>query len=158
MIPRAGALRAAEISTGEDDAGARDPDADLARPRDRQQEDIRTRASGRAEIVGGNDRRGIAGERGRVGCEVAEHRSGESAESAPEGKKHQKGNAILRKARGQHHDHCGADRGADHPEPALAQRSSELGLAHNRRGGTGPKGIVELEPERNEESEAHSRP
>ena len=151
-------MGAAEISASEDNAGARDPDADLARARDRQQEDIRTRPSGRAEIIGGNDRCSIAGERGRVGCEVAEHRSGECADAAPEGKKHQKGNAILREARGQHHDHCGADHGADHPEPALTQRSPELQLAHNRRGGTRPKRIVEFEPERNEESEAHRRP
>src|SRR5882724_10211535 len=54
------ALGAAEISTGEDDAGARDPDAYLARARDRQKEDVRTRTSGRAEIIGGNDSRGIA--------------------------------------------------------------------------------------------------
>jgi hypothetical protein len=57
-----------------------------------------------------------------------------------------------------HHDQCGADRCADHPEPALAQRSPELQLAHNRGGGTRPKRIVEFEPERNEESEAHRRP
>src|SRR6266436_8836383 len=65
---------------------------------------------------------------------------------------------ILRKASGQDYDRYGADRGTDHPEPALAQRSSELRLAHNRRGGAGPKGIVEFEPERNEESEAERRP
>jgi hypothetical protein len=34
------ALGAAEIGTGEDDASAHDPYADLARARDRQQEDI----------------------------------------------------------------------------------------------------------------------
>ena len=118
----------------------------------------RARASGRAELVGGDDRGGIAGERRRVGREVAQHRGGESADAAPQGEEPEKGDPVLRKARGQHHDHDGADHGADHPEPALAQRSAELRLAHDRRGGAGPERIVELEPERDEEGEADGRP
>src|ERR1700721_853 len=42
-------LGAAKISAREDDAGANDPDADLARAPDRQHEDVRARPSGRAE-------------------------------------------------------------------------------------------------------------
>jgi hypothetical protein len=65
---------------------------------------------------------------------------------------------ILREACGQYHDRCCADHGADHPEPSLAQRSPELRLTDGRRGGTGPKGVVEFEPERDEESETDGSP
>ena len=126
-------LCAAEIGAGEDDAGAHDPNADLTGTRDRKHEDVWTSPSGRAEVVGGDNRRGIAGERRRVGREVADCGGDESAETAPQGEEPEKGDPILGKARGQDHDHRGADHGADHPEPALAQRSSELGLTDNRR-------------------------
>ena len=56
------------------------------------------------------------------------------------------------------HDRHGADYRADHSEPALPQRSSELRLAHDRGGGTGPKRAVELEPERDEQREANGSP
>jgi hypothetical protein len=92
----------------------RDPDADLARARDRQQEDVRTRASGRAEVVGGDDRRSIARERRRVGSEVAEHRGGESADTDPQRKKPERADPVLRESCGQHHDRRCADHGADH--------------------------------------------
>src|SRR5262249_61940020 len=45
-----------------------------------------------------------------------------------------------------------------HPEPAFAQRSAELRLAHDCRGGAGPKRIVELEPEGDEQSQTNGSP
>ena len=97
----------------------------------------------------GYDRRlwDIAGERRRVGRKVAQHRGGESAKSAPQRQEPEKADRILRKGRGQHHDRDGADYGAYHAEPALTQRSPKLWLAYDCCGGTGPKRIVELEPE-----------
>src|SRR5262249_35279739 len=65
---------------------------------------------------------------------------------------------ILRKECGQHHDHDGAHNRSDHPEPAFAQRSAELWLADDRRGGAGPKRIVEFEPEGDEQSQTNGRP
>ena len=85
---------------------------------------------------------------GRLGHDRLQQGSDELAQQAPQRQERQKGGAILGKARVRHHDHDGADDGADHPEPRLAQRSPELGLANDRGRSAGPKGIVELEPER----------
>ena len=152
------ALGAAEIGPGEDDAGAHDADADLARAGDRQHEDVRIWASGRAERVGGDDRRGVAGERRRIGGEVAQQGGEESADTAPQRQDAEKGDAILRKAPGQHHDCHGAHHGADHAEPPFAQRSAKMRLTDDRRRRAGPKGIVELEPERDVERETDRSP
>jgi hypothetical protein len=46
-------------------------------------------------------------------------------ETAPQGQEPKKGDPILRTARGQRHDHGGANHGADHPEPPLGQRPSQ---------------------------------
>jgi hypothetical protein len=70
----------------------------------------------------------------------------------------EKRGAVLRKARGQLDDRDGTDKGADHAIPALAQRCSEMRLAHDRRRGAGPVGVVELEPECDIEREAHRSP
>src|SRR5205823_1454279 len=49
-------------------------------------------------------------------------------------------------------------RRADHPEPALAQRGSELRQADDRRRGARPKWVVELQPERDIKRQRHRRP
>ena len=66
------APRAAEIGSGENDAGADDADADLADAVDGEQEGLTVRAAGRTELVARDDRRRIAGERRRIGREVAQ--------------------------------------------------------------------------------------
>jgi hypothetical protein len=82
----------------------------------------------------------------------------ESADAAPEGQESEIRDPILRKECGQHHDHDGAHDRSDHPEPAFAQRSAELRLAHDCRGGAGPKRIVELEPEGDEQRQTNGSP
>ncbi len=148
----------AEIGPGLDDPRARDADTDFGGAPNRQHEYLIARASCGAEDVGGDDDRGVAGERRRVRSEVAEQGRDEDAETTPQCEEAEKRDTILRKARGQHHDHCGADHRADHTEPAFAQRSPKLRLTHHGCGGTGPKWIVEVEPKRNEKGEADGGP
>ena len=155
---REAARRAAEIGPGEDDPGAHDADADFARAVDRDQEDLPVGAAGRAERAGGDDRGRVAGERRRVGREVAQQRGDQAADGAPQGQTEEKRDALLREARGQDDDRYGAHHRADHAEPPLAQRSAEMRLTHQRRGGARPERIVELEPERDVEGEADRSP
>jgi hypothetical protein len=150
--------RAAEIGPGEDHARTRDPDADLAGAPDCHQEDIWTCAASRAEISGRDDRRCRAGKRSRVGRKIAENSGGEGAETAPEREQSEICDAILRKASGQDDNDDCADDGADHPEPAFAQRGAKLRLAHDRGGATRPIRVVELEPERDEQGETDGGP
>jgi hypothetical protein len=150
--------RSAEVGSGKHDAGADDPDADLAGAGDREHERIPVQPARRAELIAGDDRRGVAGQRRRVGGEVAEQRRGESAPCAPQRQSQEKGSAILREAGGEHHDRHRADQGADHAKPPFAQRSAEMGLTHERGRGAGPIGIVEFEPERDVKGETDRRP
>ncbi len=146
-------MGAAEIGQAKDQAGARDSDADLASPPNRDPEHLRTGASGRSERVGGDDCSGIAGERGPVGGKVAQQGGDESADAGPHGQKCEKADPILREQRSQCYDHRGADHCADHAEPALAQCGSKLRLAYDCRRGPSPERIVELQPERDVEGE-----
>jgi hypothetical protein len=132
-------------------------DANLARAPDRH-EDVWARSPCRAERVGGDNRRGVTGKRRRVGCEVVQHGGGEGANPSPHREKYEETDSILRKQRSQDNDHRGADDGADHSEPSFAQRRAELRLAHDRRGGPGPKRVVELEPKGDVERETYRGP
>ncbi len=115
------APRATEIGPGEYDARADDADADLAGAADGEHENLSVRTASRAELTARNDRSRKAGERRRVGREVAQQRGQEAARGAPERQAKEKTNALLREARGQQHDRHRADCSADHEEPALAQ-------------------------------------
>jgi hypothetical protein len=58
----------------------------------------------------------------------------------------------------QGHDRHGADHSADHTERGFAQRGTEARLTDDRRGRAGPVRIVEFEPVRDVECEAHGDP
>ena len=66
----------------------------------------------------------------------------------------EKGDAVLRETRSQHHDRHGAHNSADHAEATLAQGGAELWLANESRDCSGPVRVVELEPKRDIEREA----
>ena len=74
---------AAEICPGKYNAGADNPDADLARAVDGQHQHVATCAAGLSQLIHRHDRRGIAGERRRVGCKVLQDRRNKSARRAP---------------------------------------------------------------------------
>ncbi len=150
--------RAAAIGPGEDDAGARDADPDLADARDGQHEGLAVRAAGGAQLVAGDDRGGVARQRRRIGREVAQLRRDQGAAGAPQRQADQEGAAVLGERRRQQHDRRRTHQGADHAEPSLAQRRAETRLAHQGGGGAGPEGVVELEPERDVEGKADGRP
>ena len=61
---------AAEIGSGEDDAGRNDADADFAGAGDCEHEGAALRPAGRAELVAGDYRDRIAGQCGRVGSKI----------------------------------------------------------------------------------------
>src|SRR6266404_7436364 len=82
--PRQPSLGASEIAPGEDDAGADDPDADLAGAGYGQHEGLPVRSASRAELVARDDGDRVARERGRVGSEVAQKRGNESGCRAPQ--------------------------------------------------------------------------
>ena len=131
----------------------------LAGAVDCEQEDrVRVRAARRAKLVGCDDRGREAGESRRIGREIVQKRGDESACSAPQRQGDEEQGAVLREARGQNHDHHGADQGADHAVPPLAQRSPKMWLTDERGCGPGPKGIVELEPERDVEGKTDRGP
>ena len=115
------APRATEICRYEYDAGADDADADLAGAGDGEHENLSVRAAGRAELIARNDRSRKAGERRRVGREVAQQRGQEAARGAPERQAEEKTIALLRKARSQKQDSHRAHHSADHAKPTLAQ-------------------------------------
>src|SRR4029077_3122671 len=100
----------------------------------------------------------VTGKRSRVGREVVQYGGGEGANSSPHREKYEEPDSILRKQRSQDNDHRGADHGADHSKPSFTQRSAELRLAHDRRGGPSPKWIVELEPKGDVEGETYRGP
>jgi hypothetical protein len=152
------ATRATEIGSGEDDSGADDAEADFAGAEDGEHEHIATGTPDRTEVVAGDDRRRIAGQRRRVCREVAQQRRHERTGSAPQSEAHEVTKAVLGKARGQHHDHHSADHGADHAEPTLAQRRADARLTDDRRGCAGPIRVVELEPEGDVEGKADGGP
>jgi len=115
------APRATEIGSCKYDARADDTDADFACAGDGEHKDVVIRAADRAEFVARDDHSRIAGERRRVGCEVAQQRGQQAAPGAPERQPEEKAKSVLRNARRQHDDrHC-ADHCADYAEPALAQ-------------------------------------
>ena len=134
------------------------PMPDLAGAGDAEHEGVAVRAAGRAELIAGDDRRRVAGQRRRIGREVAQQRGDEGAGGAPQRQADEKADAVLREARGQHDDRDRAHHGADHAEPALAQRGAEVRLADDRRRGAGPVRVVELEPERDVKGKADRGP
>src|SRR5205807_1319374 len=89
---------------------------------------------------------------------VMQKRGDERARDGPQRQPDEKRSAGLREPCRQNHDRHGADRGADHAVPSFAERSPKLWLTHNRRRGSGPKWIVELEPERDVEGKADRGP
>src|SRR5229473_3586667 len=78
------APRATEIGSCKYDARADDTDADFACAGDGEHKDVVVRAADRAEFVARDDHSRIAGERRRVGCEVAQQRGQQAAPGAPE--------------------------------------------------------------------------
>jgi hypothetical protein len=158
-LRREPARSAAEIAQPENDAGADDADADLARPgHGEQKSGVCIDPADSAEEFGRDDRHRVSGQCGRIGREVAQHRRYECARCSPQCHAAEKQHAILREESHQQHAHHGADNGADHAEPALAQRRAELRLTHDRRRGAGPERIVELQPVRDIERQTHRRP
>ena len=95
------ATGAAEIGSGENDAGTYDTNTDLARAGDREHEGLPIRPAGGTKLVARDDRGRVAGERGGIGGEVFEKRGDESAEGAPQREADEKRRAVLRKACGQ---------------------------------------------------------
>ena len=80
---------AAQIGSGEHDAGADDADADLAGAGDGEHEGLTVQAPDGAELVARDDRRRVAGERRRIGGEVAQQRGDERARGAPQRQAHE---------------------------------------------------------------------
>ncbi len=144
-IERRGELprRTAEVRQAHDQRGADDAEADLARPRDREGEDL----IGCCDRVARDDGQGVARQHGRIGREVAHQRAREGAAGRPERHADQEASAVLRKDTGEDDRHRGADHGADQAEEPLAQRGSEDRLAHDGGRGSGPGRVVELEEE-----------
>src|SRR5207248_766897 len=81
------AWRATEIRSGENDAGAHDADADLARAIDGEHECLPVEAACLAELVAGDDRGRIAGQSCGIGRKIAQERGDERACGAPQAKK-----------------------------------------------------------------------
>ncbi len=153
------APRAAEIRPGQDHPGADDADPDLAGAGHGQHEDLPAiRTPHRAELVAGDDGRGVAGERRRIGGEIAQQRGDKPASSAPERQAEEEADPLLWKRGGQRDDHDRPDDGADQAEPALAQGGAEAWLTDDGGGGGGPIGVVELEPKGDVEGEADGGP
>jgi hypothetical protein len=75
--------RGTEVGPRKDQAGADNTDADLARARDREHERIAVHSPRSAELIAGNNRRRVAGQRRRIGSKVANERADESASGAP---------------------------------------------------------------------------
>jgi hypothetical protein len=149
---------AAEIRAGQHDPGAYDADPDLAHAGDGEHEGVAVHAAGRAELIAGDDCGRVAGERCRVGGEVVQQRGGQRAGGAPQRETDEKRGPLLGEASREHDDCERAHDGADHAEPALAQRGAELRLAHDRGRGASPERVVELEPERHVKREADRGP
>jgi hypothetical protein len=85
----------------------------------------------------------------------------QSAERWPwnmSGKIHEKTDAVLREACGQHHDRHRSNDAAYHAEQGFAQRCAETWLIDDRRGSAGPVRIVEFEPEYEVGCEGHRCP
>ena len=61
-----------------------------------EHEDLAIRAAGRAELIAGDDRRGEARQRRRVGSEVAQQRGNQRAGRAPQRQTEEKTDAVLR--------------------------------------------------------------
>jgi hypothetical protein len=101
---------AAEIRSGENDAGRNDADADFAGPVDRNQKGcIAIHATGGSEQVAGDDRYRIPGQRRRIGREVAQQRGRKGASRPPQCQTAEEQGAILWEAGRQQHAHYGAD-------------------------------------------------
>ena len=147
------------VGSGQDDSGRRDADADLCGAGDGEHEDVAVRpTAGGAQQIGRDDRGGVACERRRVGREVRDQGRDERARGAPQRERDEEGSSVLREQRSQHDDRDGTDDRADHPEPALAEGGTQPRLAGDRRREPGPRGVVELQPEREVVGETDRRP
>ncbi len=114
--------------------------------------------AGRSELVRGDDRGRVAGERSRIGGKVCRIEAANPHSAAHSANPEQEADAALREGRGESNDRDRADEGADQPERCLAQRRPEARLGDDRRRRRGPVRFVELEPERDVEREAHRGP
>ncbi len=123
------------------------PRRDLARPRDREGEDL---IGGRNRIAR-DDGQGIARQHCRIGREVAHQRPREGTAPRPERHAEQEARAVLWKDTGEDDRDRGADHCADQAEETFAQRGSEDRLAYDGGRGPGPGRVVEFEEEGHEQ-------
>ena len=89
--PRSGA----KIGAREDNAGAHDADPDLADAGNGESEGFAIHAAGRAELIAGDDRGRLTGQRRRVGREIAQQRGDKCASCAPKRESLKERGAIL---------------------------------------------------------------
>src|ERR1700730_3308749 len=62
---------------------------------------------------------------------------------------------VLRKGRGQQQDHDGPDERSGRADPSLAERRTQVRLADDGSGDTGPESVVELEAVGHEQRQNH---
>ena len=148
------APRMAAVGEDQHHAGADDAEADLACARDREQEGL----ARVGDAVGGDDDCGVAGQRRAVAAEVAQHGGAHPARAAPQGECDQEAVPTLREGRHHHHQRRRADACADQAARGLAERGAEHRLADDGGRCARPGRLRQLQPERDEQGDAHGRP
>src|SRR5271170_2374908 len=149
--------RAAEISQSENNSSTDNPNADIARTGNGQHKRLRVRATRGSKLVTRYDGGCVARERGRVGSEITQQRSDQSAPGAPQRQGDEEGSTALNEAGCQYHDDGRTHHRSNHPEPSLAERCTQARLTDNPRGCSRPIRAIELEPESDVQGETHGR-